>query len=107
MAQAAKAIGNVELEALFVKSSEMLERPNTVVFNPSFVSPSLLLSSSRADLFFLSFNQAVSLNEPLVDVRRCYWWSREERRGGGQGGENLSMFIFLCLRVFYATFFSC
>ncbi|KAL7411383.1 antiviral helicase [Mrakia frigida] len=35
MAQAAKAIGNVELEELFVKSSEMLERPNTVVFNPS------------------------------------------------------------------------
>lgn len=38
MGQAAHAIGNVELEEKFAKSLEMLERPNTVVFNPSYVS---------------------------------------------------------------------
>lgn len=32
---AAKAIGNTELEEKFQKSLELLERPNTVVFNPS------------------------------------------------------------------------
>jgi ATP-dependent RNA helicase DOB1 len=37
MGQAAKAIGNTELEEKFAKSLEMLERPNTVVFNPSYV----------------------------------------------------------------------
>ncbi|CDZ97689.1 antiviral helicase [Phaffia rhodozyma] len=35
MAQAAKAIGNTELEDKFMKSLELLERPNSVVFNPS------------------------------------------------------------------------
>jgi hypothetical protein len=35
MAQAAKAIGNTELEEKFGKSSEMLERPGTVVFSQS------------------------------------------------------------------------
>jgi ATP-dependent RNA helicase DOB1 len=35
MGQAAHAIGNTELEEKFTKSLEMLERPNTVVFNPS------------------------------------------------------------------------
>jgi len=34
---AAQAIGNTELEEKFGKSLEMLERPNTVVFNPSYV----------------------------------------------------------------------
>ena len=38
MGQAAHAIGNTELEEKFAKSLEMLERPNTVVFNPSYVS---------------------------------------------------------------------
>lgn len=37
MGQAAKAIGNTELEEKFAKSLAMLERPNTVVFNPSYV----------------------------------------------------------------------
>jgi ATP-dependent RNA helicase DOB1 len=37
MGQAAHAIGNVELEEKFGKSLELLERPNTVVFNPSYV----------------------------------------------------------------------
>ncbi|OCF59139.1 ATP-dependent RNA helicase DOB1 [Kwoniella mangroviensis CBS 10435] len=35
MGQAAHAIGNTELEEKFGKSMELLERPNTVVFNPS------------------------------------------------------------------------
>lgn len=35
MGQAAHAIGNMELEEKFSKSMELLERPNTVVFNPS------------------------------------------------------------------------
>lgn len=35
MGQAAHAIGNMELEEKFAKSMELLERPNTVVFNPS------------------------------------------------------------------------
>ena len=35
MGQAAHAIGNAELEDKFAKSLEMLEKPNTVVFNPS------------------------------------------------------------------------
>jgi ATP-dependent RNA helicase DOB1 len=35
MAQAAKAIGNTELEDKFTKSLEMLERPNTVIFAAS------------------------------------------------------------------------
>ncbi|KIR97761.1 ATP-dependent RNA helicase DOB1 [Cryptococcus deuterogattii 2001/935-1] len=35
MGQAAHAIGNTELEEKFAKSMELLERPNTVVFNPS------------------------------------------------------------------------
>jgi ATP-dependent RNA helicase DOB1 len=35
MGQAAHAIGNTELEQKFAASLEMLERPNTVVFNPS------------------------------------------------------------------------
>lgn len=32
MAQAAKVIGNSELQEKFEKSSEMLERPNSVIF---------------------------------------------------------------------------
>jgi ATP-dependent RNA helicase DOB1 len=32
MAQAAKVIGNGELREKFEKSSEMLERPNSVIF---------------------------------------------------------------------------
>ncbi|RSH90161.1 ATP-dependent RNA helicase mtr4 [Saitozyma podzolica] len=35
MGQAANAIGNTELEEKFAAGLEMLERPNTVVFNPS------------------------------------------------------------------------
>ncbi|WVR04355.1 hypothetical protein IAU60_001356 [Kwoniella sp. DSM 27419] len=35
MGQAAHAIGNTELEDKFAKTMELLERPNTVVFNPS------------------------------------------------------------------------
>lgn len=35
MGLAATAIGNTELEEKFAKSLEELERPNTVVFNPS------------------------------------------------------------------------
>ncbi|ORX33502.1 putative ATP-dependent RNA helicase [Kockovaella imperatae] len=35
MGQAAVAIGNTELEQKFAASLEMLEKPNTVVFNPS------------------------------------------------------------------------
>ncbi len=35
MAMAAKAIGNTELEEKFQESLKLLERPNTVVFNPS------------------------------------------------------------------------
>ena len=35
MGMAAGAIGNTELEQKFAKSLEMLEKPNTVVFNPS------------------------------------------------------------------------
>jgi ATP-dependent RNA helicase DOB1 len=35
MGQAAHAIGNTELEEKFAAALEMLERPNTVVFNPS------------------------------------------------------------------------
>lgn len=38
MGQAAHAIGNTELEEKFSRALEMLERPNTVVFNPSYVS---------------------------------------------------------------------
>ena len=38
MGAAAKAIGNTELEEKFGKALELLERPNTVVFNPSYVS---------------------------------------------------------------------
>jgi hypothetical protein len=40
MGMAAGAIGNTELEEKFAKSLEMLERPNTVVFNPSYVDQS-------------------------------------------------------------------
>jgi ATP-dependent RNA helicase DOB1 len=32
MGQAAKAIGNAELKEKFEKASEMLERPNSVIF---------------------------------------------------------------------------
>lgn len=32
MAQAAKVIGNEELRSKFEKASEMLERPNSVIF---------------------------------------------------------------------------
>ena len=32
MSQAAKVIGNTELQEKFDKSSEMLERPNSVIF---------------------------------------------------------------------------
>jgi ATP-dependent RNA helicase DOB1 len=32
MAAAAKVIGNIELQEKFEKSSEMLERPNSVIF---------------------------------------------------------------------------
>jgi len=35
MAQAAKVIGNVELQQNFEKASEMLERPNSVIFASS------------------------------------------------------------------------
>jgi len=35
MAQAAKVIGNVELQQKFEKASEMLERPNSVIFTSS------------------------------------------------------------------------
>ena len=35
MAQAAKVIGNVELKQKFEKTSEMLERPNSVIFTSS------------------------------------------------------------------------
>lgn len=38
MGQAAHAIGNTELEDKFTKSLDLLERPNTVVFNPSYVA---------------------------------------------------------------------
>jgi hypothetical protein len=77
MAQAAKAIGNVELEALFVRSSEMLERPGTVVFNPRSVRcgrsfRSAISKSRRAD----RTHQFVSLSWD--------WWLWR-RRGGGRG----------------------
>jgi hypothetical protein len=45
MGMAAGAIGNTELEQKFAKSLEMLERPNTVVFNPSYVTRSPLKRS--------------------------------------------------------------
>ena len=35
MAQAARVIGNVELQQKFEKASEMLERPNSVIFASS------------------------------------------------------------------------
>jgi ATP-dependent RNA helicase DOB1 len=35
MGQAAHAIGNKELEEKFAKSIEILERPGTVMYNPS------------------------------------------------------------------------
>jgi len=35
MAMAAKAIGNAELEEKFIQSLACLERPSSVVFNPS------------------------------------------------------------------------
>jgi len=35
MTQAAKVIGNVELQHKFEKTSEMLERPNSVIFTSS------------------------------------------------------------------------
>ena len=35
MAQAAKVIGNLELQQKFEKASEMLERPNSVIFASS------------------------------------------------------------------------
>jgi ATP-dependent RNA helicase DOB1 len=35
MTQAAKVIGNVELQQKFEKTSEMLERPNSVIFTSS------------------------------------------------------------------------
>lgn len=35
MGMAAGAIGNTELEQKFAKSLDLLEKPNTVVFNPS------------------------------------------------------------------------
>lgn len=57
MGQAAHAIGNTELEDKFTKSLDLLERPNTVVFNPSYV---LRLASYRRTL--LTVSQIVSLS---------------------------------------------
>lgn len=47
MAQAAKAIGNTELEEKFTRSLEMLERPNTVIFAASSVLRSVIAARSR------------------------------------------------------------
>ncbi|WVQ83968.1 hypothetical protein IAT38_006113 [Cryptococcus sp. DSM 104549] len=49
MGQAAHAIGNTELEQKFEKSMELLERPNTVVFNPSYVK-SIMFRCRPADI---------------------------------------------------------
>jgi hypothetical protein len=54
MGQAAHAIGNTELEQKFASSLEMLERPNTVVFNPSYVTLHLLIytTNDRTDCIY-------------------------------------------------------
>lgn len=50
MGGAARAIGNPDLETKFEDSIKLLERPNTVVFNPSYVDASCFSSSvSPAD----------------------------------------------------------
>jgi hypothetical protein len=66
MGMAAGAIGNTELEEKFAKSLEMLERPNTVVFNPSYVVyHSVLLAST---LTFLDF----TCNSSMYSVFSTY-----------------------------------
>ncbi|KAK4684130.1 ATP-dependent RNA helicase DOB1, partial [Tremellales sp. Uapishka_1] len=62
MAQAAHAIGNTELEEKFNKSLEMLERPNTVVFNPSLIVSAVcmvgggrLISHRARQIFYEAF----------------------------------------------------
>lgn len=53
MGGAARAIGNSDLETKFEDSIKLLERPNTVVFNPSYVEIFCVMSSgSHTDSTF-------------------------------------------------------
>ena len=62
MGQAAHAIGNVELEEKFGKSLELLERPNTVVFNPSYVMRMMFWSETlTAQIVFVVHYTCISL----------------------------------------------
>ena len=62
MGQAAHAIGNVELEEKFGKSLELLERPNTVVFNPSYVMRMMIWSETlTAQIVFVVHYTCISL----------------------------------------------
>lgn len=63
MGMAAGAIGNTELEQKFAKSLDMLERPNTVVFNPSYVTCLMIVRRSISELTIIS--QAVSVDKTL------------------------------------------
>mgnify|MGYP002718872061 CR=1 FL=1 len=72
MGQAAHAIGNTELEEKFAKSLEMLERPNTVVFNPSYVISltHVWISDNQVVFVVRSASRAsicIGLDRPLHD----------------------------------------
>lgn len=67
MGGAARAIGNSDLETKFEDSIKLLERPNTVVFNPSYVDTACLMS-------IVPLADIISCGEQLVSLgnKRIY-----------------------------------
>lgn len=95
MGGAARAIGNDDLETKFDDAIKLLERPNTVVFNPSYVD-------ARRHVYFVilanpvfSFLQVVSVNVDLVDssfsLGYCTYWGKHV---------NMSCIWPLCMRIY-------
>ena len=67
MGGAARAIGNEELETKFDDAIKLLERPNTVVFNPSYVDAGGVMKQATLANSLLRW-QAVSLESHWVAV---------------------------------------
>lgn len=87
MGGAARAIGNADLETKFEDAIKLLERPNTVVFNPSYVdfpcrsSSYISLSNIFGHVTVCTCRVLVSSNRRIVNmqdsqyrsVRRTIW----------------------------------
>lgn len=78
MGGAARAIGNSDLETKFEDSIKLLERPNTVVFNPSYVATSWSSPSvSHADIINCRSQLVfIDIGIPVGDTSRQVLWTK-------------------------------